>query len=60
MLAKNFRIALVANHQVILFSTDQGNSYLQDLRRTDIHTFRQLALNGRHNHCHCSLQQCTL
>lgn len=47
-----------ANHQAIIFSTNQDCTYFKDFPRPDLHSVGQLASLDRYSCCHSNLQQC--
>ena len=49
-------LVTLTNNEALLFSPDQAGAYFEDFPRTDIHTFCQLALDGRNYHCYSRLQ----
>lgn len=56
--ANDILSASLANHQAIIFSPDQGQTYFEDLSWPDLHPVGQLVTHGWDYRRHCCLQQC--
>lgn len=49
------RVAVIPNHQVVVLSTDQSKTHIEDLSWSNLYSVGQLDFNGRYHLRHSGL-----